>query len=131
MIWLKSIGAVFVGLLVVGIGSEATDVALAAMMPGYDIQHGLTTSLYGVAVVHRTLWGIAGGFAAAKLAPRAAMTHAIVLGAIGTALNVLGLVVMWGVGDHWYPITLAVTSIPATWLGGVLAGARRQRMMAA
>jgi uncharacterized membrane protein len=130
MIWLKSIGAVFAGLLVVGIGSDATDFALAAIMPAYDIQHGLTPAMYGVAIVHRTLWGILGGFVVAKLAPRAAMTHAIVLGAIGTMLNVLGMIAMWSVGDHWYPITLAVTSIPATWLGGVLAGARGQKAAA-
>lgn len=50
------------------------------------------------------------------------MRHVIVLGAIGTALAILGVVATadLNLGPRWYPIALAVTAFPTCWLGGWL-----------
>jgi hypothetical protein len=36
-------------------------------------------------------------------------------------LNVAGMIVMWNLGSHWYPIALILLAPPGAWLGGVLA----------
>lgn len=56
----------------------------------------------------------------AVLALRRPMRHAIILGIIGTALGTIGVFIAWDLSPHWYPIALAVTAIPSTWLGGKL-----------
>jgi hypothetical protein len=124
MVWLKGIGALIAGFVVIAAGSELTDVALQKLhvFPGAD--QPFTTQLYLIALLHRCLWGIAGCWVAARLAPRAPMLHALVLGGLGVVLNLLGMIAMWQVGDHWYPAALAVTALPCAWLGGILAGGR-------
>jgi peptidoglycan/LPS O-acetylase OafA/YrhL len=72
-----------------------------------------------IALSYRIVLGIAGGWLTARLAPRNAMKHALILGAIGTVLGLIGVVVTWdkGLGPHWYPISLAVLAIPQSWAG--------------
>ena len=60
----------------------------------------------------------------AKLAPSRPMTHAIVLGAIGTAAALAGVIAEWKAGNQWYPIALVVLALPQSWLGGKLAARR-------
>ena len=48
------------------------------------------------------------------------MAHALVLGIIGLAACITGVVAMWGVGPVWYPIALVVLAMPCAWLGGRL-----------
>jgi hypothetical protein len=52
------------------------------------------------------------------------MGHALVLGAIGLAVSIVGTVVTWNMGPafgpHWYPLALAALAMPQCWLGGTL-----------
>ena len=51
------------------------------------------------------------------------MKHVLVLGTIGLVVGTLGVVATWGradLGPAWYPIVIALTALPCTWLGGVL-----------
>ena len=77
-----------------------------------------------LATAYRTIYGIAGSYLTAWLAPDRPMLHVLILGAIGTILGTIGVVVTWGqpavVGHEWYPIALAVLSMPQSWLGGFL-----------
>ena len=119
----RSIGAVFAGLLTVVLLSEGTDYALrsAGVYPPLDAGvSGFTDVMFLGAFAYRTLAGVAGGFVTAALAPGNAMTHAIILGFVGLALSTAGAIAMWGVGPAWYPIALAVAALPAAWLGGWL-----------
>ena len=77
-----------------------------------------------IATAHRAAWGVAGGYVTARLAPFTPSVHAIVLGAIGLVLNIAGAIAMWSAGAHWYPILLAIISIPTAWLGARLTGRR-------
>jgi hypothetical protein len=79
---------------------------------------------FAIATVYRSFAAVAGGFVTAKLAPSAPMTHAIVLGAIGTALALAGVIMNLSTPNLWYPIALVVTALPCSWLGGRLAGAK-------
>jgi hypothetical protein len=120
---LRSIGAVLAGLVAVVVLSEGTDFVLRAVgfFPPLDASMtGMTDDKFAVATVYRTIAGVVGGFVAAALAPSRPGLHAVVLGLIGLVLGTTGAVVMWGVGHNWYPITLAVVALPASWFGGWL-----------
>jgi hypothetical protein len=77
-----------------------------------------------LATVYRTVYGIAGSYLAARLAPGRPMLHALILGAIGLGVSILGTVVTWNkgpaFGPHWYPVALIVLALPQAWAGGKL-----------
>jgi hypothetical protein len=84
--------------------------------------------LDALALGYRIVYTILGGYIAARLAPNAPVRHAVILGAIGLLFATLGAVVTitkYDFGPDWYPILLAVTALPCSWLGGAL----RQRRM--
>ena len=75
-----------------------------------------------LALAYRIIYTIFGGYITAKLAPRNPMRHVLVLSLIGLTMGVLGVVATSGLdlGPRWYPIAIAVTALPCTWLGGLL-----------
>jgi hypothetical protein len=80
-----------------------------------------------LALSYRLVFGVLGGYIAARLAPDRPMRHALILGAVGTVLSLLGVVAAStrDLGPMWYPISLVVTALPCSWLGGTLHLARR------
>ena len=125
---LRSIGAFLAGFAVVVAGSIATDAVLHATGVFPPAGQPMATGLWVLASAYRAVFAIAGGWVTARLAPTAPLAHALSLGGLGTVLALLGTLATWdkgpGFGPHWYPISLVVTSLPCTGLGGVL-GARR------
>ena len=119
---LKSVGAVVAGVLFIVIVTTLVDIVLhvAGVYPRVD--QPLTDALAALATAYRIPLGIAGGWLTARLAPGRPMQHALVLGAVGTVLGVLGAVVTWdkGLGPHWYPVALALLALPQCWAGGKL-----------
>ena len=122
----RSIVAVLAGMIVGIVLSLGTDLVLhmahvfpplGASMTGYDGPLLLAT-------IYRTLYGVLSSYIAARLAPHRPMLHAIVLGALGFAVSILGAVVTWNkgpaFGPHWYPVALVVLALPTAWLGGKL-----------
>jgi len=77
-----------------------------------------------LATAYRTVYGVAGGYIAARLAPNRPMTHALALGVLGLAVSILGAAVTWNkgpaFGPHWYPLALIVLAMPQCWAGGKL-----------
>jgi hypothetical protein len=81
------------------------------------------TGLYVLALSYRIVYAVLGGFVTARLAPRAPMRHVTVLPVIGLVLGIVGAIAAVTRGDlgpNWYPIAIAVTAYPCTWLGGRL-----------
>jgi len=85
-----------------------------------------------LATAYRLVFTVLGGYMTAALAPRAPMTHVVILGTIGALAATAGAVSTWNAGPefgpHWYPVLLVVTALPCVWAGGVLR-MRRQRAM--
>ena len=81
------------------------------------------TSLNLLALAYRLVYDTFGCYLTARLAPRNPMRHALTLGGIGFVLSTLGAIggIMADLGPAWYPILLALSSLPTAWLGGVLA----------
>ena len=121
---LRSIAAVFAGVLAVFILSIGTDVVMHAtgvFPPWFQPMSG---ALFMLALAYRIVYGIAGGYIAARLAANRPMAHALALGVVGLLLSILGAAGTWSKGPEfgpkWYPLALVATALPCAWLGGKL-----------
>ena len=119
--FLKSVGAVLLGIIVIFITSIGTDMLLEKI--GVFPPIGDTTYTRGMllfALLYRCLYGILGSYITAKVAPQRPMFHALILGSVGVILSTFGTIVGWDLSAHWYPIALIISSLPCAWLGGFL-----------
>jgi len=125
MVIVRGIGAVLAGMMAIVLLSTATDYVLGhAILAASEMG---SPPLLAVALVYRALFGVIGGYVTSRLAPVRPTLHAAILGVIGTLVATAGVVVMWSVGNHWYPIALAVLSLPETLAGAWIAGRRPAR----
>jgi hypothetical protein len=121
---LKSIGAVLAGMLAGVILTIVTDIVLHAIgvFAPWGQPNGDGPLL--LATAYRTVYGIAGSYIIAWLAPNRPMRHALVGGFIGLVVSILGAAVTWNkgpaFGPHWYPLALIVLALPQAWAGGRL-----------
>jgi hypothetical protein len=78
--------------------------------------------LNALALSYRLGYTVIGGYVTARLAPHSPMRHVVVLGVIGFLMASVGAIVAirMDLGPAWYPVALAVTALPCTWLGGKL-----------
>lgn len=120
----RSVGAVLAGLLSVVVLSTLTDAVMHATQvfpPAGEVMSG---GLFGLATAYRLIFGVLGGYVTARLAPRAPLRHALILGAIGFVLSCLGALATIGRGPEfgpmWYPLALVVTALPCSWAGAKL-----------
>ena len=121
---LRSIGAVLAG-IVVGIAiTLGTDEILhvAGVFPPWGQSMAGYDGALALATAYRVVYGILGSYIIARLAPNRPRLHALIGGAIGFIVSIVGAVVTWNggpaFGPHWYPIALIVTALPCAWLGG-------------
>jgi len=119
----RSTGAILLGIVAVVVLSLATDQLFHVLgvyppwgQPMYD------SGLLVLALTYRCAYNVVGGYVAARLAPRNPMRHAWILGWTGVVLGLVGAIatIPMKMGPAWYPISLVVTALPFTWLGGVL-----------
>lgn len=129
---LRSIGAVLAGLVAVIILSIATDAVMHATGVFPAIGQSMAGSLFILAAAYRILYGIVGGYIAARLSSHNPTAHAVALGVVGLVISVAGAAATWNagpeVGPRWYPLLLIVIAIPSSWLGGKLREASASRV---
>lgn len=117
----KSIGAVLAGFIAVAALSLVTDEVfhLLKVYPPWG-QPMRDPGANALALAYRIVYSILGGYITAKLAPRNPVKHAVILGSIGLAISILGVIVTlpMHLGPAWYPIGLAITALPCSWFGG-------------
>lgn len=119
---IKSIGAVVAGFVVVVALSMATDAVLEGLgvFPPITDPGAYVAWMLAFALAYRSVYTVLGGYVTARLAPQNPMRLiyvSMVLGAIG---GIAGAVNGWSLGNHWYPVLLAVTGPLFVWAGGVL-----------
>jgi len=121
---MRRVGAVLAGLLFVIIITTLTDLVMhwSGIFPALGMV--MSDSLFVLALAYRIIYGIAGGYITARLAPDKPALHALVLGSIGCVLAILGTVLTWNrgpaFGPKWYPLSLILIAIPSAWIGGKL-----------
>ncbi len=117
---LRRIGAVLVGFLAIVILSTATDMALHATGVFPPWGQSMADALFLLALAYRIVYGVAGCYMAARLAPDRPMQHALALGAVGLVLSTAGAVAMWDAGPPWYSLAVIAIAMPCAWAGGRL-----------
>ena len=111
----------FVAILVLSLATDQLFHSLGVYPPWGEPMSDTGDNL--LALSYRLVYDTFGCYFAARLAPRNPMRHALVLGAIGFVLSSLGgaAAIMQDLGPAWFPILLALSSLPSAWLGGWLA----------
>ncbi len=124
----RSAWAVLAGVLVVIVVTTLVDLVLHASGV-YPPNQPLDGARALLAVAYRVVIGVGAGWLTARLAPQRPMRHAIILGAIGVVLGLVGLAATWnlGLGPRWYPISLVLLAIPQSWAGAKLFESRASR----
>ncbi|HEX8273849.1 MAG TPA: hypothetical protein VF615_14520 [Longimicrobiaceae bacterium] len=124
---LRSAGAVLAGLLAIVGLSTAADAVLHATGVYPPFPEVMADGLFLLATAYRVVFGVAGCWLTARLAPRSPMRHALALGGIGTALSAAGAAAMWEYGPAWYSLAIIAISFPCAWAGARLHEPRRAR----
>jgi hypothetical protein len=128
---LRRIGAVLAGLLVIVILSVGTDQVMHATGIFPPFGQPMAGGLFVLALAYRIVYGVAGSYVAARLAPDRPMQHALALGVVGLVLSIAGTVATWGRGPEfgpaWYALAVIAIAIPCAWAGGLL---RRRQLSA-
>jgi hypothetical protein len=121
----RSVGAVLAGLFTIFAVTTATDVVLHAtgVFPGWNER--MSDGLFALATAYRIVYGIAGSYVTARLAPSRPLRHALVLGAIGVVISTAGAIAMWDCGPAWYSLAVIAMSLPCAWAGAKLHRAGR------
>jgi len=118
----RSVWAAVAGFLVVFILSMLGD--LASLAAGLIPPDGAPSeSAFLIFTIYRVVFTVAGGYVTARLAPRNPVKHAVILGAIGTVIALIGAITMQVKGfpgPAWYSWVLVLTGVPLTWLGAKL-----------
>ena len=120
----RRIGAVLAGFAAIFILSTATDIVLHATGVFPPWGQPMAGALFLLALVYRTVYGIAGSYLTARLAPNRPMSHAVALGVVGVLVSLAATVATWNAGPafgpKWYPISLIIIAVPCAWAGGLL-----------
>ena len=77
-------------------------------------------ALFLLATAYRIVYGVAGSYIAARLAPDRPMQHALALGVVGLVLSIAGAVAMWDAGPAWFSLAVIAIAMPCAWAGGRL-----------
>ena len=119
--------AVVAGALIAIVVTTLIDIVLHATNVYPPLTQPINDALAALASSYRLIIGIAAGWITARLAPSKPMKHALVLGALGALVSLIGVVATWDLdlGPKWYPISLVFLAIPQAWVGAKLATTRR------
>lgn len=129
----QSVLALFAGFVAGVVLSLGTDLGLHAVGLWPSLGQPMSGPLLLFATVYRTIYGVISAYIVARLAPFRPMEHALIGGAIGTVVSVIGAAVTWnrGLGPHWYPVALILVALPSAWVGGRLRLTQLRRQTAA
>lgn len=116
----RSFWALVAGVVFIIVVTTLVDIVLHMVGVYPPMGQPMNDALALLATAYRIPISIAGAWLTARLAPEKPMKHALMLGVVGTALGLVGVVTTWnaGLGPHWYPIALAVLAIPQCLAGG-------------
>lgn len=127
---LRSTAAVFLGFVTVVVLSLVTDQVLHVLQVYPPWNQPMTDpGLNLLALCYRIVYTVLGGYVTARFAPHAPTRHVWILAVIGLFMGTAGAIatIPMNLGPSWYPIALAVTAVPCTWLGGFLFSRRHSQ----
>jgi hypothetical protein len=120
----RSVRAILFGVVAVIVLSLGTDALMHGTGVFPPLGKAMSDALFALATAYRIVYGIVGGYIAARFAPSRPMFHALILGLVGMVLSVIGAIATWNAGPEfgpkWYPLALVNTALPGAWIGGLL-----------
>lgn len=118
----RSIIAIVVGFVVIGVLSFGTDVLLKQFVPGaFSAGNRVDDpAILLLVIAYVAVFAVFGCWLCARLAPNNPMRHALILGALGLAFNVVGTTVAWATAPAWFHAVSILLVMPYAWLGGRL-----------
>ena len=124
----RSVLALLGGFVAVVVLSIGTDVLMNKIAIFPKLGDPMTDKLLLLATAYRTIYGVAGSYITARLAPYRPMLHALVGGIVGLVLSTAGAIAAWNqavaIEHHWYPLALIATVMPTAWAGGKICEAQ-------
>ncbi|HEU4564869.1 MAG TPA: hypothetical protein VFS05_09490 [Gemmatimonadaceae bacterium] len=119
---MRSAIAIATGFLLILVLSLGADSVVRATMPGAFGPGGRTDSVTLLLMVqaYLSVFAILGCYVTARLAPDHPMRHALMLGALGLAFNIVGMIIMWATAPVWYHVMALLLVMPLAWMGGKL-----------
>jgi hypothetical protein len=117
---LSSAFAVLAGLVTTSVITTATDMTLHAVGIFPPFGQRMSDALFVLALAYRIPFNAAGCYVAARLSPTYPVRHAYALGALGTAVAIIGAVVMCEYGPLWYSLANVAIALPCAFLGARL-----------
>lgn len=121
---LRRVGAVLAGVVAVVVPSIVTDHLMHATGVFPPVGQPMAGALFVLATAYRIVYGVAGSYVAARLAPDQPMKHALAVGLVGLIASIAGAVATWDsgpeFGPRWYPLAIVAITLPCAWAGGRL-----------
>lgn len=116
----RSVMAIVVGFLFIGLLAFGADAMLRSAMPGAFDASGRMTSVpvLLLTLAYVGVFAVAGCYLAARLAPDRPMRHALILGVLGLVFNIAGSYATWHTAPAWYHAVAIALVMPYAWLGG-------------
>jgi hypothetical protein len=115
----RSVLAIVTGFVFVFVLVGITDVALASAgllpKPGAPVPD---TSLLLFMILYVAVYAIAGCWLTARLAPDHPMRHALIGGALGQIVGIVGAMSTWNLTPLWYNVVGLATPMVYAWIGG-------------
>ncbi|MBV9773508.1 MAG: hypothetical protein JO040_06135 [Gemmatimonadetes bacterium] len=127
---LRSVIAVLTGFLLIGALSVGADALLLRALPTAFDAAGRVDSVPVLLLIigYVGIFAVSGCYLAARLAPRAPMRHALILGVLGLLFNVAGTIARWDSAPAWYHVVSLVLVLPYAWAGGRIREAELARV---
>jgi hypothetical protein len=120
----RSILAVLAGMVFAIALTLVTDLIMHKTHVFPPLGERVPNPLLALATGYRAVIAIAASYLTAYLAPYRPIAHAMIGGAFGFVASLAGAIATWNAGPayeaHWYPLALAILSLPQAWLGGWL-----------
>jgi len=126
MAWIKSVGVVVLGFLVIVILSTITDTVLEAngVLPKGTLPKSGSEFMLIAILGYRAIYSLIGCYLTARLAPSRPLKHSLALGIMGVVLSTLGAIAMHDKAPIWFNVVLVLMTMPLAWLAGTFVQSR-------
>ncbi len=117
---LRSVLAIGAGFFATAVLSLAGDFGLRRLRPdSFAADGGIQdSSVFAISLVYAAVFGVIGGYVAARIAIRRPLRHAAILGGVMLAFAALSAVLLWSTAPPWYHLATLAMVLPAALVGG-------------
>jgi CBS domain containing-hemolysin-like protein len=117
---LRSVLAIGAGFFATSILSLTGDYALRRLMPGSFAADGGVqgSNVFAITLLYTALFGVIGGYLAARIAIQRPLLHAAILGGVMLVLSALSAAFLWSTAPPWYHLATLAMVLPAALIGG-------------